>query len=266
MIRTQTAGCSIAERLGILVFSLTFIVISLPSQEKNLAVDLGNGIQMEFVLIPAGTFLMGSRAGDPNEQPVHIVTISKPFYIGKYEVTQEQWQTLMDVNPSRFQDPKKPVENVSWTDCQEFIAKLRPRTGELTPSLPTEAQWEYACRAGSSNLYHHGSQASGLKDYAWFNKNSKGMTQPVGLLKPNAWGLYDMLGNVYEWCQDFYSPDTYTDLPVEDPKGPESGLYRVARGGSWSFHPLHCRIPKRFWNAPEFRFNNLGFRLVLLFP
>jgi len=202
---------------------------------KELTVDLGGGVKMEFVLIPAGSFLMGDEEGDDDEKPVHTVRITKPFYLGKYEVTQEQWRAVMRYNPSEYQGPKNPVESVSWRICQDFLAKLNQKfgSGGVKFGLPTEAQWEYACRAGTTTRYSFGDDSAKLVDYAWLGWNAKGSTHPVGQKKPNAWGLYDMHGNVGEFCADWYSKDYYRNSPAEDPIGPHSGDYRVWRGGQF---------------------------------
>jgi len=246
-----------------LVCGLALLAAALPAQEKNLVIDLGGGVNMEFVLIPAGSFLMGSNTGDNDEKPLHQVVITKAFYMGKYEVTQEQWQALMGNHLNSFPGPKRPVEQVSWSDCQEFLARLKAKTNDLNPRLPTEAQWEYACRAGSLSIYYFGDNPAELNRYAWFDKNSNSATHPVGQKLPNAWGLYDMLGNVYEWCADFYGNNYYPSSPAEDPAGPSSGEYRALRGGSWSFYAVNCRSGIRFRNMPTHRFSNLGFRAVL---
>ena len=251
------------RRVLLLACGLALFAAALPAQEKNVAVDLGGGVRMEFVLIPAGSFLMGSNSGDIGEKPVHQVTISKPFYMGKYEVTQEQWRALMGSNLSLFPGPKRPVEQVSWSDCQNFLANLKPKVKGLKPSLPTEAQWEYACRAGSNSAYYYGDNPADLKRYAWFDQNSKNTTHPVGEKLPNAWGLYDMYGNVYEWCADFFGLDYYGSSSAQNPTGPATGEYRSLRGGSWSFYAVNCRSAIRFWNVPAFHFSNLGFRVVL---
>jgi formylglycine-generating enzyme required for sulfatase activity len=172
---------------------------------KELAVDLGGGVKLELVLIPAGSFMMGDENGYNNEKLVHKVNITKPFYLGKYEVTQEQWEAVMGNNPCHFKGPKNPVEQVSWNDCQKFLEKLNEKVGGGRFSLPTEAQWEYACRAGSTTKYCFGNDKSGLGEYAWYDesegdktRSAGDQTHPVGRKKPNAWGLYDMHGNVGE--------------------------------------------------------------------
>ena len=219
---------------------------------------------MEFVLIPAGTFMMGSPDSDPdaddNEKPAHQVTLSQDFYLGKYPVTQAQWEAMMGANPSEFKGAARPVETVSWDDVQAFMQKLNERGGADHYRLPTEAQWEYACRAGSSTRYHFGDDAAQLGDYAWYHDNSGGQTHPVGQKQPNAWGLYDMHGNVWEWVQDWYGD--YTVAPVTDPIGPTSGAVRVIRGGSWGDAALYARSAVRFRFHPGDRFDNLGFRCL----
>jgi formylglycine-generating enzyme required for sulfatase activity len=234
--------------------------------EKSLAVDLGGGVKMEFVLIPAGSFIMGSETGDADEKPLHKVIITKPFYISKYEVTQEQWQAVMGANPSRSKGPKNPVDMVNWLDCQKFIEKLKTRVDGLRPSLPTEAQWEYACRAGSTSEYYFGPDSAALGRYAWYGGNSEATTHPVGRKEPNAWGLYDMSGNVYEWCGDAYDDEYYAHSPVQDPRGPDSGSVRILRGGSWCLNTPSCRSAFRAKNSPSFRFEGYGFRPVLEIP
>ncbi len=177
---------------------------SLTTKLDEISVELGGGVKMEMVLIPAGEFLMGSPESDKDastdEKPQHRVRITRPFYLGKYLVTQEQWIAVMGSNPSLFKGIKNPVEMVSWDDCQQFLAKLNAKSGPGGGrfQLPNEAQWEYACRAGSTTRYCFGDDASGLRDYAWYSANSRDTTHPVGEKKPNAWGLYDMHGNVCE--------------------------------------------------------------------
>jgi formylglycine-generating enzyme required for sulfatase activity len=223
---------------------------------------------MELVLIPAGSFLMGSPDLDTgagsDEKPQHEVRITRPFYLGKYEVTQEQWQAVVGTNPSRFQGPKNPVENVSWNDCQAFVKNLNDRHGGggIVFGLPTEAQWEYACRAGSTARWCFGDSDSNLAEYAWYGSNSNSMTHPVGQKKPNAWGLHDMHGNVSEWCVDWYGSKSYAVSPADDPSGPDSGTSRVLRGGCWFNWPSDVRSAVRGRGVPGGRVNGVGFRVA----
>jgi formylglycine-generating enzyme required for sulfatase activity len=205
------------------------------AQGKELSLDLGGGVTMKLVLIPAGKFMMGSpdseQGRNKSEGPQHEVVISKPFYMGVTEVTQAQYEAVMGTNPSNFKDATNPVEMVSLTDATEFCKKLSEKTGQAV-RLPTEAEWEYACRAGSNTRFSFGDSDSILGDYAWWQSNSGGKTHPVGQKKPNAWGLYDMHGNVWEWCANWLG--SYSSGSATDPRGPGSGGYRVLRGGSWS--------------------------------
>ena len=196
---------------------------------------------------------------DNNEKPAHHVTISQPFYLGKYPVTQAQWEAVMETNPSQFQgDRNRPVEHVSWEDTQEFIQRLTAKEIGASFRLPTEAEWEYACRAGSPTAYSFGDDRSQLGAYGWYRDNSGRTTHPVGECTPNAWGLYDMHGNVCEWGQDWYGP--YTPELLPDPQGPPWGGRRVVRGGSWLHDAGHCRSAYRGRAAPGGRGGNLGFR------
>ena len=178
---------------------------------KELAFDFTGGVKLGMVLIPAGEFLMGSPDSDNNaqpfEKPQHKVRITRPFYLGKYPVTQEQADALLGGNGSSFKGPKNPVETVNWDFCQEFVKMLNLRFDRPAGKfrLPTEAQWEYACRAGSSTRYCFGNDEQQLDDYGWYSDKGSMLTHPVGLKKPNAWGLYDMHGNVMEWCADYWS-------------------------------------------------------------
>lgn len=225
---------------------------------------LTNSIGMEFVLLPEGSFMMGSEHGDADERPVHRVTISQPFYLGVYEVTQAQWQAVMGNNPSLFQgNPNLPVEQVWWDTVQEFVGKLNALEGGQKYRLPTEAEWEYAARAGSTTAYSFGDDPAGLGDYAWFKENSGGKTHPVGQLKANAWGLYDMHGNVMEWVQDWYG--RYPTEAVKDPQGSPSGTHRMRRGGAWNSTAAVCRSANRY-SVPGFRDDFLGFRLLRTVP
>ncbi len=235
------------------------------SPPKELTVDLGKGIKLEMVLIPAGEFLMGSPDSDkeayPFEKPQHRVRITKPFYLGKYLVTQEQWEAVMGNNPSRFKGPKNPVEQVSWEDCQKFLGKLNAKVGSGAGKfqLPSEAQWEFACRAGSTTKYYFGDDAARLGDYAWYTANSEDKTHPVGEKKPNASGLYDMHGNVWEWCQDWF--EDYKESPVDDPTGAATGSYRVLRGGGWGDPAGFCRSAYRDRVFPGYGYDYLGLRV-----
>jgi len=233
-------------------------------RDREEAKEFTNSLGMKFVLIPDGSFMMGSppheinRADDEN---LHIVTISKPFYMQSTQVTQGQWEEVMGNNPSFFRNcgDNCPVENVSWDDAQEFIRKLNQVKGTDKYRLPTVAEWEYACRAGSTTRYYFGDDEAELGEYAWYHNNSDGKTHPVGQKKPNAWGLYDMHGNVWEWCQDWYGEYSGS---VTDPKGPISGEYRVLRGGSWIHGERGMRSAYRLRLRPDGRFSFIGFRLA----
>jgi formylglycine-generating enzyme required for sulfatase activity len=220
-----------------------------------------NSLGMAFVLIPAGEFMMGSDDGDYDEKPVHKVSISQPFYLGKYEVTQGQWQAVTGSNPSHFTgDPNLPVEQVSWEEVQTFVQKLNAREGVAAYRLPTEAEWEYAARARATTAYGFGNHASKLGGYAWYGENAGGKTHPVGGSKPNAWGLYDIHGNVWEWVQDWYGP--YDMDIATDPQGSSTGWYRVYRGGGWGTFAGNCRSSDRNFDTPDTRLAGLGFRLL----
>ncbi|MBI4749442.1 MAG: SUMF1/EgtB/PvdO family nonheme iron enzyme [Acidobacteria bacterium] len=226
-----------------------------PQPRVQLPSEFKNSLGIEFVLIPAGEFQMGStQFGD--EKPVHKVKICQPFYLGKYQVTQAQWQAVMGSNPSYFKGEDLPVENVSWDKVQRFIKALNGR-GDGPYQLPTEAQWEYACRAGTTGDY-----AGNLDEMCWYEGNSESKTHPVGQKKPNGWGLYDMHGNVWEWCQDWYDNGYSAKSAGSDPKGPSDGSARVYRGGSWFYTAIYCRSANRARNTPGTRNNDLGFRLV----
>ena len=221
-----------------------------------------NSLGMEFVWIPAGTLLMGSPEDEEGRFPderQHEVRISEGFWIGKHEVTQGEWEAVMGTNPSHFSDcaPQCPVEEVSWDDTQEFIRKLNGWVSgrAYMYRLPTEAEWEYAARAGTTGIRH-----GKLDEIAWHRDNSGNGTQPVGQKRPNAWGLHDMLGNVWEWVGDWYGE--YPSGPVTDPGGPESGSGRVLRGGGWNRLARYVRSASRSSSSPGYRSYGLGFRLV----
>ena len=220
-------------------------------------------INYKMVYISPGTFMMGSPSNEPkrdSDEKQHRFTLTKGFYIGITEVTQGQWRKIMGNNPSRFIRDNLPVEMVSWNDCREFIRKLNSKEGGSKYRLPTEAEWEYACRAGSKTMFCFGDSDSRLGDYAWYSNNSSSKTHSVAQKKPNAWGLYDMQGNVREWCQDWYGD--YPSGHVRDPEGPSSGSDRVERGGSWSSDARPCRSANRYYFTPVVRSLLLGFRLA----
>jgi len=233
------------------------------SSPASVTLDLGNGGTMRLVLIRPGKFMMGSpdseQSRESKEGPQHEVVIAKPFYMGVTEVTQAQYEAVMGTNPSKFKGPTNPVDSVTWDEAVEFCRKLSEKTGKAV-RLPTEAEWEYACRAGTKTRFSFGDSESVLGDYAWKGSNSGGTAHPVGQKKPNAWGLYDMNGNVWEWCADWWGP--YPKGPITDPSGPTtaSGL-RVLRGGSWyrvGLDSFRCAI--RLIIDPSLRVNDLGFR------
>ena len=232
--------------------------------------DLGGGVKMRMVLIAPGEFMMGSPDTEKDrwgkeEGPVHRVRITKPFYAGIYDVTQEQYKATMGDNPSKFTGDNNPVEMVSWNDATDFCKKATQKAG-LEVRLPTEAEWEYACRAGTTTRFSYGDDTNydELANYAWYSKNSDNKTHPVGEKLPNPWGLYDMHGNVWQWCQDWYGEKYYAESPNEDPKGPQIGAFRVLRGGSWSFYPLACRSASRLRHAPTTASYHHGFRVVVV--
>ena len=228
---------------------------------KAEVIDLGKDVKLERVLVPAGKFKMGSPAsekGRGSNETQHEVTLTKPFYVGKYEVTPEQWNALMGNNPSETKGAKLPVTDVSWEDCQEFIKKLNAKTNGGY-RLPSEAEWEYACRAGTSTAYSFGDNIT-AKD-ANYNIGVK-IVKPVavGNYKPNAFGLYDMHGNVWEWCEDWKAD--YPAGAVTDPKGPATGRYRVLRGGSFNSVGSRARSSYRNSFSPTDRLVVNGFRLA----
>ncbi len=280
-------------RLAIATMLCAFgLSLTAAAQEK----EVTNSIGMKLKLIPAGTFMMGSppdEKGSEDDERQHQVTISQPYYMGVYEVTQAQYQKVMGKNPSHFQGdavaikiPAKkhpqtgrtieeakivpvdtsnyPVELVSWEDAVAFCEKLSSLPSERAAGrvyrLPTEAEWEHACRAGSKTAYSFGNDASSLGEYAWIIDNSGGKTHAVGQKQPNAWGLYDMHGNVWEWCMDRYGD--YPRGSVTDPVGASSGSRRVARGGSWVNTAEDCRSSDRNGGIPSSRINVSGFRVT----
>ena len=264
-MRAQTLGLFVLV-LGGLVFIITDGgVLGGEAAERTITLDLGKQVTMKLTLIPAGKFMMGSPSDEAgrrdNEGPQREVTISRPFYMGIHEVTQCQYEAIMGSNPSKFKDATKPVEMVSWDDTMEFCKKLSQKIGKKV-ILPTEAQWEYACRAGSKTRFCFGEDEKQLDHYARYGQSGDAGTIPVGMKKPNAWGLYDMHGNVWEWCSD-WGARSYVNAPSVDPTGPDSGQYRVTRGGPWDLPAAACRSASRGRGASDSRSGVTGFRVAL---
>jgi formylglycine-generating enzyme required for sulfatase activity len=273
-----------AEVLLFIVYVWLVCIPSFGQEEKaTLPKEITNSMGMKFVLIPAGRFTMGSPAsekGSEENETLHKVEISKPYYLAAFEVTQGQYSTVMGKTGEIVleRDPKTnrvtrkldirssplPVTEVSWEDAVEFCKRLsllpEEKKAGRSYRLPTEAQWEYACRAGTSTAYSFGDNANALGEYGWFDDNTNG-PQPVGTKKANPWGLYDMHGNVYEWCSDWYGD--YPEGLAVDPTGPADGSGRVRRGGSWGDLASLCRSAFRYWGGPSNRGDDLGFRLLL---
>lgn len=245
--------------------------------------EITNSIGMKLIMISKGTFNMGSspaEEGVDHDERQHEVTISRDFYLGVYEVTQSQYETVMGDNPSYFQgdslpDPLKvkdtsnfPVETVSWENAVEFCRRISALPAERAAGrvyrLPTEAEWEYACRAGNKLAYSFGGDVRALGDYAWYDSNSDDRTHPVGQKRANSWGLFDMHGNVWEWCSDWHGE--YPNGAVSDPTGPRTGSLRVDRGGSWDYGAAMCRSSFRGNLDPSGSNFNNGFRLALDSP
>ena len=264
------------------------------AKQDRCAHDAGVGTEfispsgIRFILVPPGTFSMGSW--ELSDATPHRVAITRPFYIGQYPVTQREWRTVTGHDPSHFTGDDLPVEMVTWRECREFIGTLNEREGTTRYRLPTEAEWEYACRAGSTTAYHYGDDPDELDVCAWYADNSGDLridgsllwkqvirdtaayidqilanncrTHPVGLLMPNAWDLYDMHGNVWEWCEDRYGASYYEESPVEDPSGPPDGSDRVVRGGCWNNTSGGCTSAHRSYFDPDDRDAHLGFRVL----
>jgi formylglycine-generating enzyme required for sulfatase activity len=257
------------------VLVLFYLLALLHPAKAQAPKEITNSIGMKLVLIPKGTFMMGSpesEEGRKENETQHEVTIGKVYYLGVYEVTQAQYEKVMGKNPSYSQgavvgneNADLPVEMVSWDDAVEFCKKLSELPDEKKAGrvyrLPTEAEWEYACRAGSKTAYSFDDEEGLLPEYGWFKRNSSNRTHTVGLLEPNAWGLYDLHGNVWEWCSDRHGE--YLKGAVSDPTGPCEGSNRVYRGGGWYFGAAFCRSAIRFRNDPSIRNVDLGFRLAL---
>ena len=241
---------------------------SVASGSNAISIPVKDGISIEMVKVEAGTFMMGATSemkdsyDDPysDEKPVHQVTLTNDYYMGKYEVTQALWQAVMGSNPSNFKGDNLPVEKVSWNDCQEFISKLNSLTGRKF-RLPTEAEWEYAARGGKKSRGYQYSGSSNISDVVWYKDNSANKTHPVGTKQANELGIYDMSGNVWEWCSDRYG--SYSSFSQTNPTGSYSGSFRVLRGGGWGSFAWFCCLSFRRNFAPDFRHYDLGLRLAL---
>ena len=243
-----------------------------PPNHNRIIPDLG----IECVYVKAGTFRMGSAESGPNdEKPVHDVKISRGYWMGTCEITQAQWRALMGTDPSKYKGDKLPVEMVSWHEVVEFCRKLtqRERKASRLPDgyvyrLPTEAEWEYAARGGTKSRNYKYPGSNDPEEVSWHHPGSADQTHPVGIKRPNELGLYDMAGNVWEWCLDFYASDFYSRSPQADPINSDSGdkIYRVCRGGSWGLYPTHCRSANRGGGTPAGKFYSYGFRVVLAYP
>ncbi len=247
-----------------------------PKPGKGKTLDLGGGVKMEFVWCPPGEFVMGSppsETGRFSDETPHWVTLTKGFYLGKFEVTQAQWERVMGANPSHYKGADLPVESVSWDDCQEFVKKLGSGA-----RLPTEAEWEYACRAGTTTAWSFGNSVLDAGKYAWYGQwewdgtksvkvpggNAEEKTHQVGQKLPNAWGLYDMHGNVWEWCADW--DGAYPKGVVTNPPGAPADSNRVNRGGGWNFSAWFCRSANRYRGAPTLRDVSTGLRVAFTPP
>jgi len=223
-------------------------------------ITLPGGVEMEMIWCEPGSFMMGSdveEKGRSDDETRHEVVIRRGFWLGKYEVTQTQWRSVMNGNRSKFRGNDRPEDSVSWFDCQVFIKQVNAKF-DGAARLPTEAEWEYACRAGSNEPISGGAD---IDDVAWYTGNTCGITEPVGRKQPNAWGFYDMHGNVLEWCNDWYSK--LGNEKVVDPRGPMFGSFRVLRGGCWFFYERDCRSAYRMRRDPDIRNCLYGFRLLL---
>ncbi len=243
-----------------------------PPKHCRIIPDLG----IQCVYLEAGTFQMGStESGPDDEKPVHEVKISQDYWMGTCEITQAQWRALMGTDPSKYKGDELPVEMVSWGEVNEFCRKLTEREREASRlpdgyvyRLPTEAEWEYAARGGAKSRGFKYPGSNDPEQVAWHHPGSSDQTHPVGTKLPNELGIYDMAGNVWEWCLDFYAPDYYANAPKVDPVNKDHGdkTYRVCRGGSWGLYPTHCRSANRGGGTPTGRFYSYGFRVVLARP
>jgi len=235
--------------------------------EKAFRDSLGNGLVMEMVRIPSGKFMIGSPLNETgrreNESPLSEINVPA-FYMAKFAVTQEQWAAIMGNNPSIFRDNlQAPVENTSWLEAQDFCRKLAQRSQHFY-RLPSESEWEYACRAGTNTAFHFGDSSEQLADYAWFGDNANKRSHPVGAKVPNPWGLHEMHGGIWEWCEDIWH-DSFKDAPVDGSAwvNNDNSSRRVRKGGSWSNEARLCRAASREWHWQSDRYNDIGLRVVI---
>ena len=261
-VKAQKALAAAEVELG----KLTDLGAAMARGEREITLDCGKGQKIRLVLVRPGKFLMGSNAKEKmlredREGPQHPVAVTKPFYMGIHEVTQAQYEAITGKNPSLFKQADFPVHSVSWVEAQDFCKRLSEQTKKAV-RLPTEAEWEYACRGGSASAYPFGDDAAKLSDYAWFKVNSEKKTHPVGQKKPNALGLYDMIGNVKEWCADWYA-DKYDPAQATDPRGPKSGDTRCVRGSFWGDEPRFCRSARRTYHPAEKGSDHIGLRVAI---
>ena len=257
---------TVAVGVAAVVFVAIMLLRPQPDDEPIPPIPQSNLPEIEMVWVSGGTFTMGATSEQgsdayDSEKPAHSVTLSG-YYIGKYEVTQKLWKAVMGNNPSYFKGDNLPVERVSWNDVQEFIRELNQLTGK-SYRLPTEAEWEYAARGGSNSRGYKYSGSDNVGSVAWYYENSGSTTHPVGSKSPNELGIYDMSGNVSEWCQDRWARNYYSSSPQRNPQGPASGSNRVCRGGGWGYFARFCRVSSRDYYSPGDGYSFLGFRLVL---
>lgn len=253
------------NKLSIFILTVFSAFASLAQTTKDTILEFEvKGESFRMILVEGGTFMMGCTSTESfdcerDEKPAFSATLTD-YYIGEFEVTQELWEAVMGKNPSEFKMKNHPVENVTWTDCNKFVKKLSRLTGKHF-DLPTESQWEFAARGGIKSEGFRYCGSNNIGEVSWFEGNSNKQAHVVGTLKPNELGIYDMGGNVQEWCRDFY--DSYTDTPKTNPKGPEKGFHRVYRGGAWYFNAWYCRPAYRRLNSPKYKFSYLGLRVVM---
>ena len=247
---------------SLLILAALLVSITAWAEEPTVKEITANGVTFKMVEVKGGRFNMGGTCEqfgcEDDEFPIHVVTLGD-YYIGQTEVTQELWSAIMNENPSGFQGDDHPVERVTWQSCQDFVSRLTAITG-IEFRLPTESEWEFAARGGLNTHYYQYSGSDNLDEVGWYGGNDGGTTHPVGLLKPNELGIYDMTGNVFEWCQDYYGD--YDMMPAESPTGPESGETRVRRGGSWGGSTHGTRVSFRIYELENIRYNYIGLRLA----